>query len=172
MNSHWPGVEGVWAVSGTRVWFPALLTVGAQKGTEWGGSTTLSHLPDWRPEATCCKIRRDLHSPCPFSFRPIHRWVVPQGWRICCPQRGGELTPPVSTPISNLWFSQYLSCELLTWPLPPSDWKLTQHFWIIEFLFPALLLWEFWISLLSFLKSNLKFPTMLNKMVLVLAFKK
>ena len=86
-NSHWPRVEGVWAVTGTRLWFPAQLKVGAQKGTEWGGSTTLSHLPDLRPEATC-KIRHDLHSSCPFSFRPIHWWMVPQGWRICC--RWGE----------------------------------------------------------------------------------
>ena len=47
------------------------------------GSTTLSHLPDWRPEVTWCKIRHHLPSPCPFSSRPIHSPMVPQSRRIC-----------------------------------------------------------------------------------------
>lgn len=33
-------------VNGIHVWVPALLTVGAQKGTEGGGAMTLSHRLD------------------------------------------------------------------------------------------------------------------------------
>ena len=89
MNSRWPGVGGVRVVSGTHVWFPALLAAGVQKGTEGGGSTTLSHLPDWTPEATDVKLGTIFPSPCPFL---IHWWMVPQGWRLCCLTGAESLT--------------------------------------------------------------------------------
>lgn len=57
---------------------------------------------------------------------------------------GGEFNLLASTPTSTR-VSRCLTCELLTLPLPPSNWRIAQCFWIIE-LFPALL-WEFWISL-------------------------
>lgn len=66
------------ALSCSWGWWP-----GGLMGTRGRVSTTLSHLPDWRPEVTWCKIRHDLPSPCPFSSRPIHSPLVPQGRRIC-----------------------------------------------------------------------------------------
>ena len=112
-----------------------------------GGSTTLSHLPDWRPEASWCKIRHDLPSQCPFSSRPIHSWMVHQGWRIGCLRWAESLTSSFYT-ILNPVVSQDLLCELLTWPLPPSARKsahsmsgsYNSYFWPcyfgnVEFLF-------------------------------------
>ena len=115
-----------------------------------------------------CKVRHDLPSPMPLSHSLTNG---PSRLKALLPYWGRELNLQFLHQ-STLWFPQHLLCELLMWPHPRSDWKLTQHFWIIEFLSPALLLWEFWISLLLFLRSNLKFPTTLNKMELVLAFKK
>ena len=99
----------------------------AQSGTEGGGSTTLSHSPDWRPEATWCKIRQDLPSPSPFSVTPIHLQGRFQGWKFCCLRRAESLTSSFYTDLSPV-VSQHLLCELLKWPLPPSDWKLTWQF--------------------------------------------
>ena len=120
---------------------------GELMGTEGGGSTTLSHLPEWRPEASWCKIRHDLPSQCPFSSRPIHSWMVRQGWRIGCLRWAESLTSSFYT-ILNPVVSQDLLCELLTWPLPPSVRKsahsmsgsYNSYFWPcyfgnVEFLF-------------------------------------
>ena len=118
---------GVWAVSGTRVWFPALQMAGAQRATAGGGSTTLCRLPDWRPEAADVKLGRIFPPRAPalldlFTYkRSLSRL------KDLLPQAGGALNLPGSTPISTLWFLCLL-CELLKWPLPPSDWKLTRHF--------------------------------------------
>lgn len=58
LKSCWPWVGGMCAHGWVTcvcvcvcVWFPALLTAGAQKGREEGGPMTLSHIPYWRPEA-------------------------------------------------------------------------------------------------------------------------
>ena len=91
-------------------------------GTEGEGYTTLSRLPDWRPEATWCKIRHDGPSQHPFSSRPIHSRMVCRGWRIGCLRWAESLTSSFYT-ILNPVVSQDLLCELLTWPLPPSAWK-------------------------------------------------
>ena len=72
-------------------------------GTEEGGSTTLSHLPEWRPEATWGKIRHDGPSQNPFSSRPIHSRMVCQGWRIGCLRLAESLTSSF-TPFTTLWF--------------------------------------------------------------------
>ena len=131
------------------------------RGSEAHRGRRVHHSPDWRPEATWCSISQHLPSPVPFSFRPIHSRMASQGWRICCLRQAESVTPSFYTNLNPV-VPRYLLCGLLTWPLPPSGWKLTQHFWIIEFLSPALILWEFWISLLLFLRSNLKFPTTLK----------
>ena len=91
-------------------------------GTEGEGYTTLSRLPDWRPEATWCKIRHDGPSQHPFSSRPIHSRMVCRGWRIGCLRWAESLTSSFYT-ILNPVVSQDLLRELLTWPLPPSAWK-------------------------------------------------
>ena len=85
-------------------------------------STTLSHLPDWRPEATWCKMRHHLPSPCPFSSRPIHSPMVPQSRRICRLRPVESLASSFYTNLNPV-VSQELLCELLTWPLPLSARK-------------------------------------------------
>ena len=135
-------------------------------GTEGGGSMTLSHLPDWRPEASWCKIRHDGPSQCPFSSRPIHSWMVCQGWRIGCLRWAESLTSSFYT-ILNPVVSQDLLCELLMWPLPPSAWKSAPSMsGSYNSYFRPCYFWELWISFLLFLTVNLKFPITLNKMTL------
>ena len=131
-----------------------------------GGSTTLSHLPDWRPEASWCKIRHDLPSQCPFSSRPIHSWMVRQGWRIGCLRWAESLTSSFYI-ILNPVVSQDLLCELLTWPLPPSTWKSAPSMsGSYNSYFQPCYFGNFRYSFLLFLTINLKFPITLNKMTL------
>ena len=77
------------------------------------GSTTLSHLPDWSQEVTWCKIRYHFPAQFPFSSRPIHSQMVPQGRRICCLRWAESLTSSFYTNLNPAVF-QYLLCELLT----------------------------------------------------------
>ena len=107
-EQSWESWSLFWAVHGA----------GGLMGTEGEGSTTLSHLPDWRPKATWCKIRHDGPSQHPFSSRPIHSWMVSQGWRIGCLRCTESLTSSFYT-ILNPLVSQDLLCELLLWPFPP-----------------------------------------------------
>ena len=78
---------------------------GGLTGTEGGGPTTLSHMSDWRPEATWCKIRHDGPSQSPFSSRPIHSPVVCQGWRIGCLRWAESLTSSFYTILNPVVFS-------------------------------------------------------------------
>ena len=80
-----------------------------------------------RPSATCqTERRKQLHVKLgtifpplyPFSFRPIHWWMVPQGWRICCLTGLESLTSsfdtiyPVVFSVSVVWVTDVTSSLL------------------------------------------------------------
>ena len=141
-------------MSGICVWFPDLLIAGALKGTDGGGSTTRQIEGQRQLDVQVVNIFPP-HAPSLLDLFTLE-------WSLKAEETlGGRRESLTSSFHTNLnpVVSQDLLCGLLTWPLPPSGWKLTQHFWTVEFLSPALILWEFWISLLLFLRSNLKFPT-------------
>lgn len=142
----WTAVDPEWKVCVV----PALLTVGAQKVTEELGTMAFSHLLDGRPEAIWCKLCTVFPSCSPspdwiffFFFFYNYSPMIHEGQTISCLRWRAQ--PPGHHTILHSVVSWHLFCELLTWPIP-----LSQHFWIIELLFPALLLWEFWISLVLF----------------------
>ena len=103
----------------------------------------------------------------PFSSRPIHSWVIHQGWRIGCLRWAESLTSSFYI-ILNPVVSQDLLCELLTWPLPPSTWKSAPSMsGSYNSYFQPCYFGNFRYSFLLFLTINLKFPITLNKMTLI-----
>ena len=102
----------------------------------------------------------------PFSSRPIHSWMIHQGWRIGCLRWAESLTSSFYT-ILNPVVSQDLLCELLTWPLPHSTRKSAPSMsGSYNSYFQPCYFGNFEYSFLLFLTINLKFPITLNKMTL------